>query len=131
MESYGIPCYIYRDGQPERVVCKLTTDEFQGTKPRYRPDFREPYLYTIFVLHTLITNLSFYLSNFGHLYFVYSVPEYYNFNTIYHYMLFYHATFMLWQHLILWHYLDAERAWLCCDQLGYKYLRFSHFSRSL
>ncbi len=51
MESYGIPCYIYRDGQPGRVVCKLTTDKFQGTKPRYRPDFRETYLYTLCVTH--------------------------------------------------------------------------------
>ncbi len=44
---------------------------------------------------------------------------------------FYHATFMLWQHLKLWHYLDAEQAWLCCDQLGYKFLHFSCFSPSL
>ncbi len=38
---------------------------------------------------------------------------------------------MLWQYLKLWHYLDAERAWLCCDQLGYKFLRFSRFSATL
>ncbi len=46
-------------------------------------------------------------------------------------MSFYHVTFMLWQHLKLWHYLDAERTWLYCDQLGYKILCFSHFSPSL
>ncbi len=40
MESYGIPCYIYREGKPVRAVCKYTTDEFHGTKPRYRPDLR-------------------------------------------------------------------------------------------
>ncbi len=28
-------------------VRKQTTDEFQGMKPRYMPDFREPYLYTL------------------------------------------------------------------------------------
>ncbi len=45
---------IYTGRQLGRVVCKLTTDKFQGTKLRYRPDFREPYLYTLFVLHTFL-----------------------------------------------------------------------------
>ncbi len=44
---------------------------------------------------------------------------------------FYHTTFTLWQHLKLWHYLDAEWAWLCYDQLGYTFLHFSHILPSL
>ncbi len=31
----------------------------------------------------------------------------------------------------LWHHLDAEQVWLCCDQLGYKCLHFSRFLPSL
>ncbi len=45
-------------------------------------------------------------------------------------LLFYHATFMLWQHLILCHYLDAERH-DCIVISFHNLLRFSRFSPSL
>ncbi len=59
------------------------------------------------------------------------MPNWFTKIPVYMIHFFYHATFTLWKHLKLWHYLDPERAWLCCDQLGYKLLRFSRFLPSL